>query len=891
MTANKTIHTKVRAFPIDRSKSRNALSLNGIWKVQPTNADSVPSAFHHTIPVPSLVDLASPRYEWNKAAYHWHKLEFSLDGYDTSDVIVLRIGQSQYGTQVWLNDRLIGESISCYTSQEYRVDPWLLKGQSNRLLIRVGAKSALPVESAVGNDQEKKSFIPGIWGDVSLVVTSSTRVKNVQVVPNLTNGSAEASVTIQNLDSMARRAVVRARILERVSGHPSSSEWTRLVDCRPGENILNIALPIDDVKLWSCESPFLYVLRITIESDGRPNDELDTTFGMREFKIVGDHFTLNGKKILLRGGNIAFHRFLGDPRRKGLVWDREWIKKVLVDIPKSHNFNSFRFHLGQAYGAWYDIADEYGILIQNEWQFWRASGTKHQIVSEFTDWLRDNGNHPSIVIWDALNECNEPMVELEVIPLMKDVDRTRPWEPADFRDHHPYIYSLGPVLHDRKFGFAESIEEMERQTSPLVVNEFLWWWLDNDGRPTTLMEGVTDRWLGRSSSKKVMLEHQAWLAQEMVELFRRIGADTIQPFVYLSNGNGPTGNWFLKDISYLHTKPILGALRNAFAPLGVSIELWDRHFIAAEKRQLRIFVFNDHQHDCKAELKVGIVDSKGCWITWKVEDVDIQASSTSVRVTEVSMPNEISEFRIRAEIRGKESSAAAAVSEKPATVFHAVSSTQKQQSKKVVLLDADDEIRDYLRSCDIQPFEWSAQSLAPDRISVIVGQSLRSAEYESSMNGLARIVSLGATLIVIEPELGIEKETLVQVLPDVALKITPRIDADRGGYDSYVFPEDPNNSVWDGIPPSALKLFNGALGGEIVSQHDVIPMTDHTVIARCGLGLNVLAAAQIPYGNGKIVLCRLQVRGRLVPRESAESLYQRRVDPVAQKLLLNLLTL
>jgi beta-galactosidase len=890
MTRGDTTIAMIRRFVVDRSKSRNMFSLNGAWELQPTNDDSIPSLFGHTIPVPSLVDLSLPLYDWQKTVYHWHRIEFAINELDSSQVVFLRIGQSQYGTQVNLNGNVAGQSISCYTSQEYRVDPWIRKGQRNNLLVRVGNKSTLPPESAVGNDQEKQLFIPGIWGDVSLVVTSRIRVKRTRINPDLSHRSADTTITLENLNDSMRTARVRARVFEKDSGRPSSEEFVKQVECLLGESILDISIPIDDLRLWSCQNPFLYLLRIVVESNGNSCDEFDTVFGMREFKIAGEHFFLNGNRILLRGSNIAFHRFLSDPQRKGLPWDREWIKKVLVDIPKAHNFNSFRFHLGQAYSTWYDIADEHGILIQNEWQFWRASGTKDQIITEFTEWMQDNHNHPSIIIWDALNECTEPMVEGEVVPITKKVDPTRPWEPNDFRDHHPYIYSLGPVLNDRKFGFAESIWNMERQTTPLVVNEFLWWWLDNEGKPTSLMEDVIERWMGRACSREAMLQHQAWLAGEMVELFRRLDADTIQPFVYLSNGNGPTGNWFLKDISYLQIKPILGALRNAFAPLGVSIELWDRHFVVAEKRALRVYVFNDHPYDCDAMLNVGIVDSRNKWVWQKNENVRLQASSTSVRTIEIALPQTDGEFRIRAEIRGNDSASQTAFSEKPAIVIEKNSATTRQKRRQVLLMDTDGEVGEYLRSCDIKTAEWNAASPEPDRVFLVVGQSLRTKEYESRRDLLSQSVSLGATLLIIEPEFDIDLELTVQVFSDVALKISHRTDSDRGGYDSFVFPEDEKHPVWEGLPPGALKMFNGALGGEIVSQHDVVPSIQHKVLARCGLGLNVLAAAEMSYGNGKIILWRLQVRGRLIQREPSENLYARRVDPVAQKLLLNLLT-
>ncbi len=44
-------------------------------------------------------------------------------------------------------------------------------------------------------------------------------------------------------------------------------------------------------------------------------------------------------------------------------------------------------YLGLAPDFWYDLADEYGILIQNEWPMWKNRGWNEQIEKEYTDWV------------------------------------------------------------------------------------------------------------------------------------------------------------------------------------------------------------------------------------------------------------------------------------------------------------------------------------------------------------------------------------------------------------------------------------------------------------------------------------------------------------------------
>ncbi|MDE3058828.1 MAG: hypothetical protein KGJ59_12815, partial [Bacteroidota bacterium] len=489
-----------------KNDARALISLNGAWELECGEAERFPQAWNHRVPVPGLIDLAEPACDWERTDYFWYRTHFRLHGERKYEAAFLRIGQAQYGTAVWLNRVRLGGSISCYTSQEYFLDGSLHETEKNELVVRVGSKAALSPESAVGKDLEKKKFIPGIWGDVSLVLSDSPRISLVQIIPHITTNEVEAHISIEHTLAVHKNIIIEAYVKEKSSGTVACETVRSAQTLAPNESIeVTIRCAIDNCRWWSPDSPFLYELHVSLSDREGQTDTVTTAFGMREFKVVGPYFYLNGQKIFLRGGNIAFHRFLSDPEHGALPWNKEWIKRLLVDIPKEHNFNFFRNHLGQMYPLWYDIADEYGMLIQNEWQFWGTTGTKEQITKEFTDWLRDNWNHPSIVIWDALNESKDEIVEKEIIPEMKKIDPTRPWEPVDFLEDHPYIYSLGPVMNEESLGFTRSIQEIARSAFPSVVNEFIWWWLDGDGNPTELTQQVLQRWLGRYYTKEDLL--------------------------------------------------------------------------------------------------------------------------------------------------------------------------------------------------------------------------------------------------------------------------------------------------------------------------------------------------------------------------------------------------
>ncbi len=873
-------------FTHDPRSPRNIFPLNGRWQVTGGTEDSIPKEFPSTVPVPAVVDMAEPPYDWQSFDFHYYRTTFTIEHLSPTTFVFLKIAQSMFGTQVWLNGQHLGGSISCYTSHEYPLNEYLDPRGENELIVRIGAKSTLPPESAVGRDQETEIFTPGIWGDVSLISLGGARVKLVQVIPHIERSAAEIRVWIQNLEFKRESLLVSARIFEKSTGEavsPIVDTGMMLLDHATGE--YTFELPLDKMKLWSPEHPFLYEAEVTIEEGRTILDSLRTTFGMREFTMRGADFYLNGKKILLRGSNIAFHRFLSDKQRKLLPWNREWITKALIDVPKEHNFNFFRNHLGQMYNAWYDIADEHGMLIQNEWQFWCVTGTDVQIRKEFTEWLHDNWNHPSIIMWDPINEATDDTVQTEIVDEMKQLDPTRPWESVDFLEEHPYIYSLGMVLNNRKFGFARSLNEIENLPVPSMLNEFLWWWFNDKWEPTVLTKMIVQRWMGRTYTNEDVIAHQSFLAQELIELFRRMRVKAIQPFVYISNNDGPTAHWFLGDIKDLQPKPLMKAIRNAFAPFAVSIELWDRHFIVRKKYTVRVFVFNDSQYPRSGVLKFGVLTSDKQWIAEKDIPVTLAPTSDMVLTETFDLPNTLDEWSVTAQLT--ENADVVSFCKK---ITHAIHPPAVPSLKHPVgLFDPSKEIETFLSTSKIRfqsVAEWDLNVISTV---VLNGNILGSRIYAQQKERLTEFVLGGGTLILIEPEFRVVGSATYPVIDGIELSIAHRADTDKGGYDSYVFAETPTHPIWRNVPKAYLKLFNGAYGGEIVSQYDVSFSVPSERLASCGMDLAVTAASEVNAGKGKIILFRLQLRGRLIERGNNDSLFARRIDPVAQQLLMNLL--
>jgi len=474
---------------------------------------------------------------------------------------------------------------------------------------------------------------------------------------------------------------------------------------------------------------------------------------------------------------------------------------------------------------------------------------------------------------------------------MKLIDPTRPWEPVDFFEDHAYIYSLGPVLNSIDSPFSRSLDGIKNSATPTDLNEFVWFWLDKNGMPTWLTQQVIPRWLGKNSTPQQRLEHQAFIATESVELYRRIGVDAIAPFVYLSIEDAYTSNWFTGDIANPGVKPIMAALKDAYAPFGVSIELWDRHFLPAENRPVNVYIFNDTTQTKSGTLNYKITSEDGLQVFFEGSlDVTVPAADMRIEPIDWTMPSTTGTYLLKAEL--VEDSNVVATSKKIAHVYSPAMPSNLSFAK-VMIYDPDNEILNYLSSSGLNAVTYNSAGLPQQDILILGEGALLDTDYSSRIQEITNFVKQGHGLIVIEPSYGItnyEKQEY-SLLSGLSIRMAKQTDEWANGYDSYCFQEDPDFLLWDNISAEHLKMFNGGFGAEVVSGDEVDYQDRDLVLAKSGHNLKRSDVVESTYGDGVVVMSRIQVRGRL--REDADpttDLYSRRVDPVAQQYLLNLLS-
>ncbi|MCF7732894.1 MAG: hypothetical protein K9N23_14490, partial [Akkermansiaceae bacterium] len=396
-------------------------------------------------------------------------------------------------------------------------------------------------------------------------------------------------------------------VREAKSGRVAGTASARL--SAAAKQTLDLEVPIADCRWWSPEDPFLY--QLTARTRG---DEFETRFGMRTFKFdpATGRAVLNGKPYLMRGSNITLYRFFEDPQRGTLPWNEEWVRTLHRRMKDMH-WNCLRYCIGFPPEFWYRIADEEGILIQDEFPIWNMERGKaaeydvNSLAAEYREWMQERWNHPCVVIWDACNETRSPDIA-KAFAKVRALDLSnRPWDngwqppqdPGDCFESHPYHF-IDPQF--KLSGLAQADPAKAGNVSrddgkhAVVINEYGWLWLNRDGTPTTLTKELYHNLLGAESTTDERRRLYARYLAAETEFWRcHRKAAAVMHFTALgySRPDGQTSDHWTDVVKLIWEPEFYHYVRDAFAPVGVMIDAWAAEYPAGKRQEFPVVVIND----------------------------------------------------------------------------------------------------------------------------------------------------------------------------------------------------------------------------------------------------------------------------------------------------------
>ncbi|WP_114782941.1 glycoside hydrolase family 2 TIM barrel-domain containing protein [Botryobacter ruber] len=463
--------TVTDALTNDRSKTARMKSLNGDWDfffaLKPADAPQdfykgrvsgwkkieVPSNWEmkgYDIPIyKSAVypfrPIDPPRVPKDYNAVGSYQRTFTVPA-DWKDMnVTLHFGGVSSGFKVWLNGKFLGYGEDSCLPSEFNITPYLQPGE-NIVSVQVIRWS----DGAYLEDQDHWRM-SGIQREVLLLAEPKLRIADFHWQAKLDKDYKDAVISIRpRLDNYTGKEVEGYKVKAQLYNKANQPVFEKPLE-RTAEEIVNEIYPrLDNVKFgllettvknplkWSDEAPNLYTLVLSLEDEkGNVLEAKSCRVGFRSIEFSKDNSKLliNGKETYLYGVNRHDHH----PTR-GKALTREDILEDVKTI-KQFNFNTIRTSHYPNDPYFYDLCDEYGILVMDEANHeTHGLGGKlsndptwtHAFMERTTRMVMRDKNHPSIIIWSLGNEAGRGPNHAAMAEWIHDFDITRPvhYEPA-----------------------------------------------------------------------------------------------------------------------------------------------------------------------------------------------------------------------------------------------------------------------------------------------------------------------------------------------------------------------------------------------------------------------------------------------------------------------------
>jgi hypothetical protein len=375
-----------------------------------------------------------------------YKYEFDVpDAWRNKEVNIVFEG-SMTDTEVKINGQLAGSvHQGAFYSFKYNISKLLKYGENNLLEVKVSKHSA---NESVNKAERYADYwiFGGIFRPVYLEAKPETNISRYAVNAKA-DGSFSADIFLNNA-SKGDKIIGRITTLDnRPVGRPFSA------DIESNTEKIRLQTQLDNIEIWTPESPNLYYVDFTLYSGKRPIHETVTRFGFRTIKIrERDGIYINGIKIKFKGVN--HHTFRPETGRASSKQN----SIADVKLMKEMNMNAIRTSHYPKDTHFFDVCDSLGLFVINELGGWHDAYDTEVGQKLVKEMVTHDVNHPSIVIWSNGNEGGHNS-NLDTLYGHYDIQKRlviHPWQ--EFRGtatqhYRSYDYGAGTFWHGHKIVF------------------------------------------------------------------------------------------------------------------------------------------------------------------------------------------------------------------------------------------------------------------------------------------------------------------------------------------------------------------------------------------------------------------------------------------------------
>lgn len=365
----------------------------------------------------------------------WYRKVFTLPASYKGKTIWLDFGGINYRANIWLNGKQIANSTDvagAWRTYEFNISDAALPGRQNVLAVEVFSPTekdlAITFVDWYPAPPDKNM---GLFRDVEVRTSGGVAVRYPTVVSKV-DADGKAHLTVTALVKNSTNQTVKGTLKGQIEG----AQFSQDVELGPREQkdvtfdpAQVSQLNLDHPRLWwpaQMGKPDLYTLHMEFDVDGKRTDKAESRFGIREINSelndAGKRvFSINGKKILIRGGGWGPDMLLRDnPQRM----------KDQLQYVQDMGLNTIRLEGKLEPKEFFDLADQRGILVMagwcccDHWEHW--PNWKPEDFAIAAQSLRDQiyrmRSHPSLLVWlNGSDNPPPPDVEQTYLRIEKDL--------------------------------------------------------------------------------------------------------------------------------------------------------------------------------------------------------------------------------------------------------------------------------------------------------------------------------------------------------------------------------------------------------------------------------------------------------------------------------------
>ena len=347
----------------------------------------------------------------------WYRKHFQLDTVLKNKLVAIEFDGVYDHSEVWINGQFVGQRPYGYIGFEYELTPYLNWHSDNIIAVRVDHSRYADSRFYTGS---------GIYRNVRLVITEPLHIAHwgtSVTTPEIKKESAliRVETRIENTVANGEHFSLRSDI---VGPDGTIVATATSSDSAAGNSVQTLVqtITIPQPQLWSLQSPQLYTVRSHIKSGDRMVDEIETPFGVRTATFDANKgFALNGVSTKLKG--VCIHHDAGP---LGAAVPEKVLERRLR-LLKEIGVNAIRTSHNPPDPELLDLCDRVGFVVMDEafdeftpgkhkwmvqWSFGTAShygyceSFDQWSVTDISDMVRRDRNHPSIILWSIGNEID-----------------------------------------------------------------------------------------------------------------------------------------------------------------------------------------------------------------------------------------------------------------------------------------------------------------------------------------------------------------------------------------------------------------------------------------------------------------------------------------------------